>query len=411
MVRRAAGSPGVLRALIVLSLAAVLPGGARRARAQAALESSGEPRRVDGRVLRGTPEGPAPAPGVTVVLHRVGSDRAGPLDSAVTDARGRYAFRYRTSGSADAIYFVSASYDGIAYFSSPLQQPRVSGDAAAITVFDTTRTPFEIHVAGRHLVFGSPDPRGRREVVEVYDLQNDSSVTLVSADDAHPVWSTHLPERAESATANPAGDIAPAAVRFAGDSVMLLAPLSPGIRQLSFSYLLPRDALPLAIPVTRPIGVLEVLAEEPRTRVSGARLVETAPVQNEGRTFRRFLAQDVPPGVVVGVDVPFTAEDARIRVLWAVAALFGAAMIGALVFAGLRRGRARVAPVAGAIAPVPPEGAETQAQALVRELAALDVRFEALAAPTPDERARYERERAELKARLAETLAAERQPA
>ncbi|MFL5571889.1 MAG: hypothetical protein ACJ78R_00085, partial [Gemmatimonadaceae bacterium] len=58
--------------------------------------------------------------GAWVVLHRVGPDRAGPLDSTLSDARGRYSFNYVRSGSDDAIYFVSASYDGIAYFTPPL---------------------------------------------------------------------------------------------------------------------------------------------------------------------------------------------------------------------------------------------------------------------------------------------------
>lgn len=67
--------------------------------------------------------GPKPIDGVRVVLHRVGPDQAGPLDSALTGPRGEYHFRYHTSGSPDAVYFVSASYDGIAYFSTPLASP------------------------------------------------------------------------------------------------------------------------------------------------------------------------------------------------------------------------------------------------------------------------------------------------
>src|SRR5919107_51487 len=47
--------------------------------------------------------------GAWVVLHRVGPDRAGPLDSIQSDARGRYSFSYERTGSEDAVYFVSAS--------------------------------------------------------------------------------------------------------------------------------------------------------------------------------------------------------------------------------------------------------------------------------------------------------------
>ena len=59
--------------------------------------------------MHGEAKGPRPIAGVRVVLHRVGADNAGPLDSMLTDARGRYHFQYAKSGSPDAIYFVSAT--------------------------------------------------------------------------------------------------------------------------------------------------------------------------------------------------------------------------------------------------------------------------------------------------------------
>src|SRR5438477_8056217 len=48
-----------------------------------------EPRRVEGIVMHGEVRGPRPIAGVRVVLYRVGADSAGPLDSMLTDARGR----------------------------------------------------------------------------------------------------------------------------------------------------------------------------------------------------------------------------------------------------------------------------------------------------------------------------------
>jgi hypothetical protein len=49
-----------------------------------------------------------PVSSAWVVLHRVGPDRAGPIDSVQSDARGRFSFNYERTGSADAVYFVSA---------------------------------------------------------------------------------------------------------------------------------------------------------------------------------------------------------------------------------------------------------------------------------------------------------------
>ena len=90
--------------------------------------------------------------GAWVVLHRVGPDRAGPLDSTRSDARGRYSFKYDRTGSEDAIYFVSATHDGIAYFTPPLTAGRVTGDDAEIIVFDTTSGHVPFTIRGHHIV-------------------------------------------------------------------------------------------------------------------------------------------------------------------------------------------------------------------------------------------------------------------
>jgi len=343
--------------------------------------------------MLGTANGPRPIRSVRVVLHRVGADRAGPLDSVFTDARGGYAFRYRPSGNADAIYFVSASYRGIAYFTAPLRGVNVRGDDAAITVFDTSSGPVPIHVIGRHFVLGVPDGSGRREIVEVYELGNDSSVTLVSGGRDRPVWIGHLPGGAENPRINPSGEIPASAVTFSRERVELRAPLSPGAHQLSFAYDLRRDGLPLAVPIEAPAGVIEVLVEEPRATVSGARLSEVAPVTTAGRTFRRFLAQSVPADSVVRVDVPFAVGEVRGRYVASVAATCGVAMLTALLVAARRRKHA-----------TSPVRASDQ---LIREIAILDARFERHPSPSPDERRAYETERSALKSRIAAALAEE----
>ena len=100
--------------------------------------------------------------GVWVVLHRVGPDRAGPLDSVKTDSRGRYSFNYARSGSEDAIYFVSASYDGIAYFTPPLAEGKVGGDDGEVTVFDTTSSRVPISLRGHHVIVSAVDANALR---------------------------------------------------------------------------------------------------------------------------------------------------------------------------------------------------------------------------------------------------------
>jgi hypothetical protein len=372
-------------------------------------DSSRADRRVEGRVVRGTREGQQPVANQWVVLHRVGPDRAGPLDSVRTTADGRFSMRYRASGDSSALYFASTSYGGVAYFTSPLRSLVVRGDDASLTVFDTTSGPVAIKIGGHHLIIGAPQPNGRRPVGEVYDLENDSTVTLVARDSATPLWRAHLPEAAVAFQLNPSGDLAPGAITRQGTTVGLFAPLSPGIRQLAFTYELPSNAFPLSIPLERATGILEILVQEPTARVQGPRLREGAPVSAEGRTFRRILGQDLPANAVVTIDVPRVIGGEREKVYVGVTGVVLAAMVVALVVAARRSlPRLRFAPAVAGAAPSAPPVPERRSRALLREIATLDAGFEQVTTPDEQTRATYEARRAVLKRQLGDALAEER---
>jgi len=352
--------------------------------------------------VRGTRDGQQPVPNQWVVLHRVGPDRAGPLDSTRTAANGRFSIRYRESGDTSALYFASTSYGGVAYFTSPLRGPVVRGDDATLIVFDTTSGPVAIKIGGRHIIVGALQPSGRRPIGEVYDLENDSTVTAVARDSMTPLWHTDLPAAAVAFQLNTSGDLAPGAISRRGTSVGLFAPLSPGIRQFAFTYELPSSAFPFSIPIDRPTGVLEVLVQEPTVRVDGAKLRETAPVSADGRTFRRFLGQDLSAGTVVRVDVPRLIGAEREKVYLGVTGALLAAMLVALVVAGRRSLRRRPLIVPVRAAPEP------RSRQLLRGLATLDEEFEKSATPDAAARAEYEAKRAALKTQFGEALAEER---
>jgi hypothetical protein len=356
--------------------------------------------RVEGRVVRGTRRGQDPVPSVWVVLHRVGADVAGPLDSTRTSPRGSYAFRYRPFGDSSAIYFVSSSYGGIAYF-TPLRAPVVLGDDATITVFDTTSGPIPISIAGHHVIVGAPQSNGRRPVGEVFDLQNDTTVTLI-ARDSTPLWTTRIPDRAERFQLNPNTDIAPSAVTHRSGTVGLFAPLSPGVRQFAFTYELPRGEFPVVMRVAGPTGVLEVLVQEQDAKVAGARLTEVDPVVNEGRSFRRFLAKDVPAGSSVRIDAPVVAVD-RKTIIFGVLVAIALGMLGALITAIRRRTTAAAATTDLTGAPA--------SKAVLEAITTLDIEFERSSQPTDVARAEYEARRSTLKTQLAAALAAERRRA
>jgi hypothetical protein len=305
-------------------------------------------RRVFGRVMHQGTRAATPVPGTWVTLHRVGSDTAGPMDSLRTDARGQYTFRYLPRGATDAVYFVSASYDGIAYFSQPLVQPVTRGPDAEITVFDTTSQPVPIRIRGRHLIVSAPGASGARTVVEVFELSNDSSVTLVSPATSgdKPTWHTAIPSLAEGVRVGQ-GDVSADAVTVVHGDFEVFAPIAPGLKQVSFTYTLPSSAFPLVRRADAPVSVMEILLEEPTARPEAPRLREVDPVAIEGRTFRRFIAQDVPGGGAARVTVPVIIGDRRMLYFAVVLTAIGAAMLAALARAFTRPPRP-VLPLAGA---------------------------------------------------------------
>ena len=356
-------------------------------------------RSVTGRVVRPAGRATRGVPNVWVVLHRVGSDSAAPLDSMRSRSDGGFTFRYRASGDADAIYFVSADYGGIAYFSPPLRDAAVRGGDADITVFDTTSGPIPLRVRGKHVAVSSPRSDGHREIVEVYELSNDSTVTLISPDGVRPTWSVAVPEDARDFQAGQ-GDISADAIALRQGRVLVVAPFAPGLKQLSFAYRMPSAAFPLSIALGSEVGTLEVLLEEPAARAEGVGLKEVEPVTAEGRSFRRFLAQDAPASGVIRITTPAASPVGRRRLFFAVLAVaIGAAMLVALATSFKRRARAAAVPSLR----TPPRDDPGR---LMRAIAELDDSFRAVPERGAAERSAYEEERASLKQRLADALAA-----
>lgn len=353
---------------------------------------------VAGRVTSPGLKTDIPIAGVMVTLHRVGTDSSGPVDSIHTDAAGHYALHYRRRGTDDAVYFAAAVYRGIAYFSTPLKSFRATGEEGEITVFDTTSRAVELHVRGHHVVVSGPRPDGLRNVVEVWELSNDTTVTVVGRDSLTPVWNGILPGGAAN-FAGGEGDVSAGALVARGDRVVLLAPFGPGVKQISYSYTLPPGLFPLDIVLENPTVVLELLAEEPGAQVTGAGLRSMAAATTGGRTFKRFLAQDVPAGARVRVTVPLTAEGTRTKVLVGVAALIAVVMAGALARAFA--GRRIASP--GSVAP-----RERDSEGLIAAIAQLDARMERGVAEL--DQAAYVTTRAALKERLANALSSERPP-
>lgn len=374
-----------MRAALATAVAfAMLPVAAREAATQAS-------RTVEGRVVR--PSGPAVAgvAGAWVVLHRVGTDRAAPLDSVRTRADGGFRFRYVPSGDTSAVYFVSTTRGGVAYFTSALREAAVRGGAADMLVYDTTSAPIPIRVAGRHIIITAPDSTrpGLRTVVEIYEISNDSMVTRVSR--GGPTFEAPLPRGVERVTAGD-GDISGEAIAMVDGRVHVSAPLAPGVKQFSFHYDLPARAEVIEFRVESPVPVLEVLIEDPRGGVNGAGLVPVQPVIVDERPLQRYLAQGLTDTATFTVRAP--GPDASGLRLMLVVTAVGAALLLGLGLAFLRKGPAAFA-----------RARNQSPESLALAIAALDADFERLGAPSDEQRREHHVARMQLKGRLSAALA------
>ena len=335
-------------------------------------------------------------PGAWVTLHRVAPDSSGPVDSVRADAGGRYSMRYKPLGG-DAVYFASSMFGGVAYFTPPLPAMDAGGDAGEITVFDTTSAPVPIHTRGRHLVVSASAVDGRRTMVEVFELSNDSTVTAVAGSRGRATWSTTLAPNATNFQVGQS-DVGGDAVQFRDGRVLVYASISPGIRQVAFSYSVPAADFPLTVPVAEPVGVFEVLLEDAGASASGGGLAEQQPVSLEGRSFRRFLAQDMRGGSDLTITVGEPTAPRGNRYLFLPVAVAAAVMAVALAFALTRRRPVRV---------VQTVEAPLDASHLARDIAELDDAFARIPSPSDAERAAYQQRREALKARLSAALAKE----
>ena len=346
---------------------------------------------ASGHVVRGADT--TAVPGIMVVLHRIGRSQQGPMDSARTGTDGR--FRFRFPADTASLYILTARYQGIEYFSNPVAtNPAAQDTALALQVFDTSSTA-PVHTEARHIVIAKPGDDGNRTVVEILVVSNPGRQTRVARDSLSSTWHALIPEQAIAFSAED-GDLSAGAVDRNLDSVLVLAPLAPGERQISIQYLMPAAIGTLKYPFDERINGINVLVEEPDATVKGGTLAQTDSVTViQGRPFRHFNGV-VDSGDVVVVTVP---APLRLSRGWLVAliGLLGIALLGALVWT-LRGPRVAASQPSGA------SRADT-ADALLTRLALLDDQLDQLPDLAGAERTALLEERARIKAQLADALA------
>jgi hypothetical protein len=342
-----------------------------------------------GRVLRPRTEvsDTLAVPRIRVLLHRVGRERQGPVDSALTDAHGRFRFVFRPDSGS--LYLLSARYGGIEYFSSPVHTNPVRPDTAIpLFVYDTSsRAPIEIEA--HHIVVPRPADDGSRSVLELFVLRNSGLRARVGADSVHPAWSAPLPPGSIGLQVGES-DVSPEAVSRRGDSVYVFAPIAPGEKQLAVQYVLPGDQKLLTFPLGASAGPVNLLIEGHVAGVNGVPLTLADSQLIEGRRFQRWTGT-ATPGARIQVALA-ASRPTPVKVLAGLVAGLGLA----LLLAGWRvLARSRRQPESAL-----PDG-------LLASIASLDLRYLGRQAEvSADEWENYRSERARLKAELEASLAA-----
>ena len=322
-----------------------------------------------------------------MILHRVGSDTQGPIDSTRSDERGRFRFNFHPDTSA--FYLVSGRYAGIEYFSTPVPtNPSRPDTALTVVVFDTSTTA-PVSVEARHLVVTRPDQDGARSVLDLVVLKNGGRRTRVAPDTTRPSWSLPLPEGTQGLAVGES-DISSQAVVRRGDSVLISAAIAPGEKQLTLQYQIPTARNSIALAVSDSGTAFNLLAEESGATVRGPglRLADSQVIQ--GRSFRRWTGT-VPRSAIITVILPGRPSPPRWLLLTLVLAL-ALALAGSGWYVAARRiARPILRPV----------------NLLIAEIAALDARYSGREEETPaDEWRAYHADRARLKAELEVSLAA-----
>lgn len=328
-----------------------------------------------------------------VVLHEVSASGGRAVDSARTDRLGVYFLR-APERDTSAVYIASVTFLDITYFSDPVRATEFTSDTAStLLVYDTSSVAPPIIVRQRHVVVRAPEPDGTRSVLELLVLENQGSVTRISSDTSRPVWQGAIPAGAFNLEVVP-GDVSPEAVYLRGNSVALSAAVPPGEanqKQIVFGYMLPRGTRRLTVPFDQPIERVQILIEDEGVQLLSGPVHSSGTEQVEDIRFARFEAVNVTAGLEASFSLTGSSIPA-VALLWMVLAISGITML--IVFAVWVRRPEVVA-----------AGSE-RVDVLAAQAAALDARFKNLGAnATAAERREYEKERAALKARLAQALA------
>jgi hypothetical protein len=222
---------------------------------------------VAGRVVRIVGHDTVSVAGARVVLHRVTARASGPVDSTVSDARGKFAFRI--APDSGVVYLVSARWSAIEYFATPVVVHVDSPTPPVTVIVSDTSASAPVVLAARHLIVSPVTAEGTRDVVDLFVLENRGPRTRVSADSLRPTWQVRLPSFAINVRGGNS-DFALESLRPIGDTVALYAAVPPGRRDIEIDYEIPPNTTRFDLPVDVNVASSNIVSADRTLRVLGS---------------------------------------------------------------------------------------------------------------------------------------------
>lgn len=349
--------------------------------------------RIDGVVVNGT-NGHGPPQGVQVTTH-VFRDRTKIHErTATTDSGGRFTVEALET-TTDFAYFPIVEYGGASYYPErPLTFDEVAERSVQIKVFEPTTSDAGIAYDRVNMLILGVDGAAMT-IMEMGAIVNSADRTLVGEPSGGATGTTlrfWLPSGAMQVSAQ--AGISPGSLISTPDGFATTDPVTPGRRELAFSYQLPLTgpALDLTRRQVYPAAQLNVYAPDNGIVVTSPRLTLQGNSDLGGQRYQMYSTQSLEAGSLVALRL--TGLPARPRlgflqiglaVVGATTALFAAAL---LVFVR-RREKATNAPGRVDVS------TDARFSDLVAAIARLDARYdggELASEPYLEERARRKSE-------------------
>ena len=222
---------------------------------------------MTGRVVRITGHDTVAVSSARVTLHRVTVTSPGPVDSTVSDDRGRFAFH--VAADSGVVYLVSARMSGIEYFAAPFVVHVEPPAPVVVVLVSDTSSSAPVKLIARHLIVSPAATDGTREVVDLFVLDNAGPRTRVGQRLQPAAWQAKLPRFAMNVHGGNS-DFAPDAVRFGEGQVALFAGIPPGQRDIEVDYQIPANSTRFEIPVDADAPISNIISADREMRVLGA---------------------------------------------------------------------------------------------------------------------------------------------